>query len=174
MLQAREAVLGHFRPIIAHMGLSEQQWRIIRELAERGELEPREICDICHILSPSVTGVLTRLESSKLVTRRRMPDDQRRVLVRLTPKAEKLVEEIRPAIREQYKNLEKALGAELLAETYVALDRLLVAASAPVKPARLPDLQFSTSQKGAPVDHRLKRKRVSKKAEKAEGEAGAV
>ena len=59
-LKAREELLGHFRPIINHFGLTEQQWRILRTLSEHEQLEPREICEICHILSPSLAGVLAR------------------------------------------------------------------------------------------------------------------
>ena len=58
-LRAREELLCHFRPIITHFGLTEQQWRILRTVNETGQLEPREICEICQILSPSLTGVFT-------------------------------------------------------------------------------------------------------------------
>lgn len=60
-LRAREELLRHFRPIITHFGLTEQQWRILRAVSENGQLEPREICEICQILSPSLTGVLSRM-----------------------------------------------------------------------------------------------------------------
>ena len=45
-LRAREELLCHFRPIISHFGLTEQQWRILRALSEHEQLEPREICEI--------------------------------------------------------------------------------------------------------------------------------
>ena len=73
-LKAREELLCHFRPIITHFGLTEQQWRILRTLDEKEQLEPREICELCHILSPSLTGVLARMETIGLVTRL-MKDD---------------------------------------------------------------------------------------------------
>ena len=41
LLQAREGVLAHFRPILNAHGVTEQQWRIIRALLEGGPLEPR-------------------------------------------------------------------------------------------------------------------------------------
>ena len=68
-LRGREELLRHFRPIITHFGLTEQQWRILRAISENDQLEPREICEICQILSPSLTGVLTRMEDMGLVTR---------------------------------------------------------------------------------------------------------
>ena len=39
-LKAREELLCHFRPIISHFGLTEQQWRILRTLSEMEQLEP--------------------------------------------------------------------------------------------------------------------------------------
>ncbi|NTV69459.1 MAG: homoprotocatechuate degradation operon regulator HpaR [Azonexaceae bacterium] len=137
-LKAREELLCHFRPIISHFGLTEQQWRILRTLSETEQLEPREICEICHILSPSMTGVLSRMEEMNLVTRERMPEDQRRVIVRLTPKSEQLVSELGPLIVEQYKVIEKAFGAELIKELYEVMDRVIAAERGPIPRVALP------------------------------------
>ena len=124
-LKAREELMCHFRPILNHFGLTEQQWRILRTLSESEQLEPREICEACHILSPSLAGVLARMEDMGLVQRTRMAEDQRRVLVRLAPKGEKLVTEVAPLVEQQYRNLEQALGPNLVAEIYKVLDRVL-------------------------------------------------
>ncbi|MBS1141477.1 MAG: homoprotocatechuate degradation operon regulator, HpaR [Proteobacteria bacterium] len=137
-LKAREELLCHFRPIISHFGLTEQQWRILRTLSEMEQLEPREICEICHILSPSMTGVLSRMEEMKLVTRERMPEDQRRVIVRLTPKSEQLVAELGPLIVEQYRIIEQAFGTELIKELYEVMDRVIAAERGPIPRVALP------------------------------------
>lgn len=137
-LRAREELLRHFRPIITHFGLTEQQWRILRAISEFDQLEPREICEICQILSPSLTGVLSRMEDMGLVTRTRMEEDQRRVTVRLTPKAEQLVSELGPLIVEQYKIIEKAFGQELIHELYEVMDRVIVAERGPIPQIQLP------------------------------------
>lgn len=137
-LKAREELLCHFRPIITHFGLTEQQWRILRTLDEMEQLEPREICEHCHILSPSMTGVLSRMEEMGLVTRERMPEDQRRVLVRMTPKSEKLVSELGPLIVEQYKIIEQAFGPELIKQLYEVMDKVIAAERAPIPRIALP------------------------------------
>lgn len=137
-LKAREELLCHFRPIISHFGLTEQQWRILRTLSEMEQLEPREICEICHILSPSMTGVLSRMEEMNLVTRERMPEDQRRVIVRLTPKSEQLVSELGPLIVDQYKIIEQAFGPDLIKELYEVLDRVIAAERGPISRVKLP------------------------------------
>ena len=137
-LKAREELLCHFRPIISHFGLTEQQWRILRTLSEMDQLEPREICEHCHILSPSMTGVLSRMEEMGLVSRTRMPEDQRRVIVRLTPKSEQLVSELGPLIVEQYKIIEQAFGPELIKELYEVIDQVIAAERGPIPRIPLP------------------------------------
>lgn len=138
LLKAREELLCCFRPIINHFGLTEQQWRIIRSLSEHEQLEPREICDLCQILSPSLAGVLARMEELGLVSRSRMAGDQRRVLVRLTPKSEDLIGRMAPLIEAQYAHIEAALGPELIAQLYGVLDRLLGAEHPPIRRVELP------------------------------------
>jgi homoprotocatechuate degradation regulator HpaR len=126
LLQAREAVISHFRPILNHGGVTEQQWRIVRALYESGPLEPREICDICQMLSPSLVGVLARMEEMGLINRERVDFDQRRVMVTLTSKGRTLVRKLTPLIREQYRLIEEAMGSHLVADVYRLLDRLLL------------------------------------------------
>ena len=137
-LRAREELLCHFRPIITHFGLTEQQWRVLRVIHEHDAIEPRDICEICQILSPSLTGVLARMEDMGLVTRTRMQEDQRRMLVRLTPKADKLVAELGPLIVAQYKILEQDLGPELIQELYDVVDKVINRKKSVVEHVKLP------------------------------------
>jgi homoprotocatechuate degradation regulator HpaR len=138
-LKAREELLRHFRPIISHFGLTEQQWRILRTLSESDPLEPREICELCHILSPSLTGVLSRMETMGLVTRTRIPEDQRRVIVCLTPKSEELVAELGPLIMAQYQIIEKAFGADLISQLYEVMDKVIAAEIGTIARVDLPE-----------------------------------
>ena len=125
LLRSREGVMAHFRAILNQHGLTEQQWRVLRALLDESPLEPRQICERCQLLSASATGVLARMEEMGLVRRERMAEDQRRVLVSITPKARALARRIAPLVDAQYGELEQRIGAELLAEVYATLDRLL-------------------------------------------------
>lgn len=138
LLEAREVVLAHFRPILSHFDLTEQQWRVIRALQECGEAEPRELAERCRILSPSLTGILTRMEENGLVRRTRMAEDQRRIIVALTERSEALVADIRPLITEQYELLQQAWGHEIIADLYEITDRLLETSMKPVPAVALP------------------------------------
>jgi homoprotocatechuate degradation regulator HpaR len=126
MLQAREALMAQFRPILNENGVTEQQWRILRALLTLGPLEPRQLCDLCQISSPSIVGVLVRMEEAGLVDRERMADDQRRVRVSVTARSRQLGRRMIPAIEERYARIEEQVGVETLQQAYDVLDALLV------------------------------------------------
>jgi len=126
LLQARECVMGNFRRILNHHGLTEQQWRVIRTISDFNEpMEQWQICETCQILSPSLAGVLLRMEDMQLVDRTRVDTDQRRILVALTAKSRTLIKNIAPLIEQQYAYLEAGIGADAVAGLYAALDRFL-------------------------------------------------
>lgn len=135
MQQARERVLARFRPMLNAHGVTEQQWRVMRALHEAGPMEPRVIGETCCISSPSLTGILSRMEDLGLVSRTRMEQDQRRVRVSITARSKALVKQILPLSARTYVELEEALGAESVAALYAQLDRLLDT----LKPAEVQD-----------------------------------
>jgi homoprotocatechuate degradation regulator HpaR len=125
MLQAREALMAQFRPILNENGLTEQQWRILRALLINGPLEPRQLCEACQISSPSITGVLLRMEEAGLVERKRMQDDQRRLKISITARSRQLGRRMFPAIDAQYSRIEEIVGIDALNHVYDVLDTLL-------------------------------------------------
>jgi homoprotocatechuate degradation regulator HpaR len=138
MLKARDGLMAHFRPILNHFGLTEQQWRILRALDEYGQLEPREICDMCHISSPSMAGILTRMENAGLIGRGGIEGDQRRVIVQLTAKGTKLLGKIGPLIDLQYSYLEQACGKQIFVDLFAVLDKFIELKDQPIKQVDLP------------------------------------
>jgi homoprotocatechuate degradation regulator HpaR len=125
LLQSREALMAHFRPLLNQHGVTEQQWRIIRALSEEQPLEPRQLCERCQISSPSIAGVLARMEELGWVQRERMDADQRRLLVSLTPQSRRIARSMAPLVEAKYQELETLLGTQTLEQVYAALDTLL-------------------------------------------------
>jgi homoprotocatechuate degradation regulator HpaR len=125
LLRAREKMMERFRPLLTANGLTEQQWRVIRALTENGPMEPRQISDICTISSPSMAGVLARMEAMELITKERFADDQRRILVSLSKKSVGLVRVISKDLEARYRELERAVGPEVVERVYRAIDDLL-------------------------------------------------
>ncbi|MDT0130966.1 MarR family transcriptional regulator, partial [Acinetobacter baumannii] len=75
LLQAREAAMAYFRQIVKRHNLTEQQWRIVRILAERPSMDFHDLAFRACILRPSLTGILTRMEQAPVVTEN-SPEDQ--------------------------------------------------------------------------------------------------
>jgi homoprotocatechuate degradation regulator HpaR len=125
LLQARERVISQFRPILHANAITEQQWRIVRVLLGARALEPREIGELCQISSPSLAGVLSRMEELGLVVRKRLAHDQRRVRVSLTARARAMAARMAPEIDATYQRIEALIGAEFSARFQQMLDELL-------------------------------------------------
>lgn len=125
LLQARESVISRFRPLLKAHGVTEQQWRIVRALVDLGPMEPRQIVQCCGISSPSLAGVLARMDEMGLVQRERFDSDARRVLVKLTPKSRGLAQRLAPKIEALYAEMEALIGTPFTQAFYAALDTLI-------------------------------------------------
>jgi homoprotocatechuate degradation regulator HpaR len=136
LLQAREQVISRFRPILNAHGITEQQWRIVRALIDTGPMEPREIGELCRISSPSLAGVLSRMEELGYIRRKRLDHDQRRVRVSLTPRSRTLAARMAPQIEATYREIETMIGSDFSMSFYRALDDLIGALTvrAPIGP----------------------------------------
>ena len=69
LLKAREAAMARFRPMLRDHGLTEQQWRVIRALADYDRIDASELARRSFLLAPSLTRILQHLEKEKLVKR---------------------------------------------------------------------------------------------------------
>jgi len=126
LLQAREAVLAHTQPDLRRHGLSDQQWRVLRVLVEQAErpggTDTGEVAREAHLLGPSLTGVLNRMERDGLVTRQRCPTDGRRTLVSATPRGLAMAQALVDAIESHYQRVEAHLGATALTQLHHLLN----------------------------------------------------
>ncbi|HET6630928.1 MAG TPA: homoprotocatechuate degradation operon regulator HpaR [Woeseiaceae bacterium] len=124
MLRAREAVMERFRGMLRDHGLTEQQWRVIRVLAEREPLEVTDLAARSFLLPPSLSRILKFLAERRLVTRRALNADQRRHAVRLTAAGRRLFRRIAPLSEGIYRDLERAFGETNLEQLYALLSEL--------------------------------------------------
>src|SRR6476619_6163164 len=78
LTRAREAVMRYIRPPLREHELTEQQWRVLRALAQDGPLEPTELAHLTYLLAPSLSRILRDLVDRRLIDRRLMKSDLRR------------------------------------------------------------------------------------------------
>lgn len=69
------------------------QGRIIHILAMRGTLSQRELQEILHIQAGSLSEIVGKLEAKGYLTKERDEKDQRKMILKITPKGRKSTEE---------------------------------------------------------------------------------
>ncbi len=128
LLRAREALMQQFRPHLREKGLSEQQWRVIRALAESGSMEINTLGEMCHIHPASLSRMLPNLEKDGRIERRSDHDDQRYTIVSITAKGRTLFQRIAKESEQIYASIERRIGSRELTILYELLDKTISAA----------------------------------------------
>jgi homoprotocatechuate degradation regulator HpaR len=91
LLAAREAVMAPLRPHLRASNVTEQQWRVLRVLADADMLDASSIAEHALLYAPTVTRILKELIDRKLITRTADPADGRRSLIAITQEGRVLV-----------------------------------------------------------------------------------
>jgi homoprotocatechuate degradation regulator HpaR len=129
LMRAREAVMQRFRPHLREHDITEQQWRILRVLAEEKDVDMLALATRCSIQPPSLSRTIRLLVSRGFVRRCNHGIDQRRILVDLTPKGRQLFRTMSEESAQIYAKLQADLGEARLNEIYRVLNELIATAS---------------------------------------------
>src|SRR5712672_4491818 len=84
-----------YKPLLKRLGLTYPQYLVMVVLWERDGLPVRDIGERLFLDSGTLTPLLKRLEAAELVKRTRSTEDERQVLIALTPKGHALKEQAR-------------------------------------------------------------------------------
>ncbi|WNG60903.1 MarR family transcriptional regulator [Archangium gephyra] len=79
-----------YRPLLEPLGITYPQYLVLLALWERSPRTVGELGEALGLDSGTLTPLLKRLEANGIVDRKRAPEDERRVLVELTPAGQKL------------------------------------------------------------------------------------
>lgn len=82
-----------YKPLFDSLGLTYPQYAALVALHEGQDQTVTQLGDKMHLESSTLTPLLKRLESMGYVTRRRDSQDQRQVLLNLTPKGEAIFDQ---------------------------------------------------------------------------------
>ncbi|GKY87199.1 homoprotocatechuate degradation operon regulator, HpaR [Sinisalibacter aestuarii] len=130
LLRARESTLAPFRADLDRIGLTVQQWRVIRALAEGEPRTAGELSEICVLMPPSLSRIMKALTERGFIARVEDGDARRR-RVRLTAAGREKYAEMAERSAEIYARLEAAFGTDrmealldLLTELRETSDRL--------------------------------------------------
>lgn len=128
LLRAREAAMGHFRPILQAQGVTEQQWRALRALDELGELTAAGLAAECAILAPSMTRIIRHLSAEGLVLAKRSKDDQRQLKLRISARGKRLVDRLGREIEQAYVRIRERMEPGHMAALHRELKRFIALA----------------------------------------------
>lgn len=87
---AANAITRAYRPLLEGLGLTYPQYLVMLVLWEQDGVGLNDIGARLHLDSGTLTPLLKRLESQGFVKRRRSEEDERRIVVELTPAGRKL------------------------------------------------------------------------------------
>lgn len=103
-------VMPVYRELFAQFGVTEQQWRVLRVIWKSDEVTAAEVSKQTLLPSPSLVGILDRLESKDLVERVRSTSDRRRTYIRATTKGRVLQAEVLPLVEQIQSHLEATVS----------------------------------------------------------------
>ncbi len=124
LLRARESVMARFRPLLYRHGLTEQQWRVIRVLAERRRCEATALAGASCIHPASLSRILRDLQDAGVLAATPAPTDSRRRVVRLTAAGRRRFRAIGAESEAIYRQIEEEVGTAELAATLATVQRL--------------------------------------------------
>jgi DNA-binding MarR family transcriptional regulator len=127
-----------YRPVLEPLGLTYSQYLVMLVLWERSPASVGDLGERLYLDTGTLTPLLKRMEQGGFINRRRDPEDERRVLVALTPHGR----DLRDAALAVPETLTDQLG---LNDTEV--DELRTSVSALVRV--LADLKYPTSSEAA-------------------------
>ena len=84
-----------YKPLLDRLGLTYPQYLVMLVLWERDDVPLKEIGEKLFLDSGTLTPLLKRLEAAHLVRRTRSTEDERQVLIALTPQGHALKEKAR-------------------------------------------------------------------------------
>ena len=111
LIRAREGVMTPIREMLSQTGITEQQWRVLRVLAEHGKLDAKTLAERSSLLFPSLTRIVSTLRDKELVTQNRDDKDRRRQIIEITNDGQRIIDDRRLESLAIAADFKKTLGA---------------------------------------------------------------
>lgn len=124
LLRARERVTAPIRDMLSEIGITEQQWRVLRVLHERGPLDATGLADKAALHLASQTRIVQTLIDKGYVTRDIDPTDRRRQMLTITSAGAGIILDNQSVAARIAHNIEVRFGSEKLNQLLDLLDEL--------------------------------------------------
>ena len=104
--------------------LSVAQMHVIRVIRSHGELAMSELAEQMDVSPPSASAMVDRLVEKGVLCREHSMEDRRKVVVRISPEAERMAEEVEAGILQLFIDLVEKLGPDTAAQWCRVLERV--------------------------------------------------
>jgi DNA-binding MarR family transcriptional regulator len=125
LTEAERALNRGLAGALASVGMSVEQWRILRALSDGRGHSMGDLADAALMPHPTLTKAVDRLVDDALVYRRQDPIDRRRVAVYLSDRGEALVGRLDACVAAHHDAVESAYGRQRTERLMRELSRLV-------------------------------------------------
>src|SRR5258707_1556 len=101
LYEASRATIDIYRPLLDELGITYPQYLVLLILWDRGMCSVKEIGNLLHLDSGTLSPLLKRLEGTGFITRQRRANDERVVDISLTPEG-KVFQERAASVPEKF------------------------------------------------------------------------
>ena len=112
LLRAREALMLSFRPMLAKHNFTEQQWRVLRVLGEKGPCDAGKLANEACILAPSLSRIINTLIDNQFIEKNLDNHDKRKIILNISDYGVEILEKIKPEYLSILKSIQKKYGEE--------------------------------------------------------------
>lgn len=124
LIRAREAIMSPIRDMLADSDITEQQWRVLRVLAEHGPQDSSTLASLSSLLFPSLTRIARSMHERGLIKQTRDATDRRRQIVAITPLGQEIIDRHTPTAVKIVEGFKESLGDENYETLLDLLDQL--------------------------------------------------
>ena len=112
LLRARESLMMSFKPLLAKHNFTEQQWRVLRVLGEKGPCDAGQLAEEACILSPSLSRIINTLIENKFIIKKSDVSDRRKIILAVSEHGIEKLETIKPEYLAILKSIQKRYGED--------------------------------------------------------------
>lgn len=116
--------MAPIRPKLRAANVTEQQWRVLRVLADRGPRDASGVAQEALLNPPSLSRILKELGDRGLIKRETPPNDGRRSIVAITPSGLQLIDSTAAHTAEVLNLYSEVFGDKRLADLCRELQEL--------------------------------------------------
>ena len=124
LLRAREALMLSFRPMLAKHNFTEQQWRVLRVLGEKGPCDAGKLASDACILAPSLSRIINTLIDNQYIEKQLDTHDKRKIILNISSKGVDTLDKIKPEYLTILKSIQRKYGEEKISNLLKLLSEI--------------------------------------------------